>query len=67
MDNLFTDKVCHVCQRDIYPTLTANNPENGFLDQDTGQYAHLGCREEHYKQKAAEGISGLYSEMPIIF
>lgn len=67
MANLFSDKKCHVCNGDIYPDMQSNNPENGFHDQDTGQFAHMKCRKKHYEIKNQNGMSGLYSEMPIIF
>lgn len=67
MSNLFTDKTCHVCNGEILPTTQANSKENAFYDQDTDQYVHRKCRDQHYKQKAANGLGGLYSEMPVIF
>jgi hypothetical protein len=39
---------------------------DGFYDQDTNQYAHWICRDNHYIQKQQNGMAGLYSEMPAL-
>ena len=67
MANLFTDKICNICGKDVMPDMQKGSPENGFFDMDTKTYCHMKCRTQHYINKAKNGMAGLYSEMPIIF
>jgi hypothetical protein len=66
MANLFTDKTCHVCNNEMLPSAKNRVLVDGFYDQDTNQYVHWNCRDNHYIQKQQNGMAGLYSEMPAI-
>ena len=64
--NLFTDKTCSHCGKELAPH--EKNPQlaNGFYDQDTAELVHWNCKQLHYEKKRLNGMAGLYSEMPFL-
>ena len=49
--NLFTDKTCSHCGKELAPH--EKNPQlaNGFYDQDTAELVHWNCKQLHYEKK----------------
>jgi len=58
-----TGHVCSICLQD--PGRDRGIQWNGFWDANTRQLICWPCRDHHYKLKAANGLPGLYSEMPV--